>query len=280
MHVNVEPLDDVERVEGREARYVEELGEDQDREHQKCARHTPRGELDPADDGPLRCRRRKRQAVAIPPADIEQEDHAEERDHREPRQARLAEGHHDQRRQQRPQRRTDIASDLKQGLSESIPAARGKPCDAGRFRMEDGRAQADHRGAEHEHGVGRGPCKHQEPAKGRAHADGQRERERTAVRIKPHHRLEQRGGDIEGERDDADLGEIEREGILQHRVDRRQQRLDHVVEEMGEADRGKRGDGSRLDAMRGQIWGIGGGGHGSDDLSVGMTDGGGKDAGL
>ena len=100
-----------------------------------------------------------------------------------------------------------------------------------------------------------------------------------AVGVEADDRLEQRGGDVEGERDDADLGEVEGEGILQHRVDRRQQRLDHVVEEVGEADRDERGDGGRL-GWAGKFGAAGSVVHGREGLSVEIADCGGRDAGL
>jgi hypothetical protein len=43
-------------------------------------------------------------------------------------------------------------------------------------------------------------------------------------------RLEQRGDQLIGERDKPDLAEIEMEAGLEHRIDRRQQRLHHVVQ--------------------------------------------------
>jgi hypothetical protein len=50
------------------------------------------------------------------------------------------------------------------------------------------------------------------------------------------HRLQQRGGELERQRDHSDLREIERIAVFQDRVDRRDQRLHGVVEEMREAD--------------------------------------------
>ena len=50
-------------------------------------------------------------------------------------------------------------------------------------------------------------------------------------------RLEQRRGGLVGERDQADLPEVERVGVLEDRIDRRQDRLHQVVEHVAEADR-------------------------------------------
>ena len=51
--------------------------------------------------------------------------------------------------------------------------------------------------------------------------------------------LKERGGDLEGESEDADLGEVEMEGAFEDGVDRRQEGLHHVVEEMTEAGGGE-----------------------------------------
>jgi hypothetical protein len=66
---------------------------------------------------------------------------------------------------------------------------------------------------------------------------------RTAVRVVADHGLEQRCRDLEGQGDEPDLSEIERVGLLDDRVDRRDQRLDHVVEQMRSAQRDEHGYG-------------------------------------
>ena len=66
----------------------------------------------------------------------------------------------------------------------------------------------------------------------------ERERLRAAVGVQPDQRLQQRGGELERERDEADLREVEaNRRILQDRVDRRQQRLDSVVQKVRHAQR-------------------------------------------
>ncbi|MET3819469.1 hypothetical protein ABID76_002113 [Burkholderia ambifaria] len=79
-----------------------------------------------------------------------------------------------------------------------------------------------------------------------AHPDRQRIGLRPLVRIEPDERLQQRCGDLVGQRDQADLRERQRELALEHRIDREDQRLDHVVEHVREADRAEhRVDGAR-----------------------------------
>jgi hypothetical protein len=62
------------------------------------------------------------------------------------------------------------------------------------------------------------------------------------IGVESDQRLEQRGGELKGQREEADLHEIEPEAGLQHRVHRRKQRLHRVVEEMTEADGGEDGE--------------------------------------
>ncbi len=87
------------------------------------------------------------------------------------------------------------------------------------------------------------------------HADRQRIRLRPPVCVEADDRLQQRGGELVGQRDQTDLAEIEVEAALEDRIDRRQQRLHHVVQQVAEAQR-------RQDAeCRARGEGTGAGGH-------------------
>ena len=63
-------------------------------------------------------------------------------------------------------------------------------------------------------------------------ADQQGIRLRPPVGNHANHRLQHRGGELECQRDQADLAEIEPVRILQNRVERRHQRLVHVVQQV------------------------------------------------
>ena len=102
--------------------------------------------------------------------------------------------------------------------------------------MEDRGAHADQRRGEQQHRIGPGLRQHQQADEGEAHADDQRERLRPAVGEGPDQGLEQRGGALEGQRQKPDLAEIQMEAALEDRVDRRQQRLHQVVQQVGDAD--------------------------------------------
>jgi len=58
-----------------------------------------------------------------------------------------------------------------------------------------------------------------------------------AIRVEPDNRLQQRACKLQHERDEAHLREIELEVLLEDWIDRGDQRLHHVVEEMAEAER-------------------------------------------
>jgi hypothetical protein len=76
-------------------------------------------------------------------------------------------------------------------------------------------------------------------AQGETHAQRQRIRHRPAVGEHAHQRLQQRRGELVGQRDQSDLAEIEREIVLEDRIDGEDQRLDHVVEQMRKTDGAK-----------------------------------------
>jgi hypothetical protein len=84
-----------------------------------------------------------------------------------------------------------------------------------------------------------GGTEQQQTEEGRGHADRQRIGLRLLVGVVADHRLEQRGRELEGQRDHADLREVERVGVLQDRIHRSDQRLHGVVEEVREADAGQ-----------------------------------------
>ena len=103
-----------------------------------------------------------------------------------------------------------------------------------------------HRGT----GADQGRCQQQQwkaPGEGqqqqadecKGHARGERVGSRTAIGIGSDDRLQERGGDLERKGQQADLPEAQLVGALQHRIQRGQQRLLHVVQQVAEADRGQ-----------------------------------------
>ncbi len=108
-----------------------------------------------------------------------------------------------------------------------------------RFRVEHRRAQTHQRRGEQDDGVVPGDAEQQQTEEGRGHADRQRKWLRLLVGEMTDGRLQQRRGELERQRDQPDLREIQRIVGLQDRIHRCDQRLHGVVEEMREADAGK-----------------------------------------
>ena len=77
----------------------------------------------------------------------------------------------------------------------------------------------------------------EQPGERGAHAEHERIGRRVAVGVVADHRLKQRCGALEGEGDEPDLAEIEGKRAFQHGIDRHDQRLDHVVQHVADADR-------------------------------------------
>ncbi|MNN56609.1 hypothetical protein D3C81_1715490 [compost metagenome] len=103
--------------------------------------------------------------------------------------------------------------------------------------MEDRRAGTHQRRRHQQHAIGWRHGQQQQPTQRKAHADGQRMWLRMLVCIQADDWLQQRRGDLVRQRQQADLGEAQVEAALEHRIDGQDQRLDHVVEEVREADR-------------------------------------------
>ena len=187
----------------------------------------------------------------VPDADPPQDHDRQKRDRRKPGDAGLAERHHDQRRQHRPHRRAETAAELKHRLRKSVAPAGGEPRDPRRLRMKHRRAEADQRGRDQDDAVVMRDAEQQQAEEGKAHADRERERLRLLVGEMPDHRLQQRRGELERQRDHADLGEVQRVSVLQDRIDRGDQRLHGVVEEVREADAGQHDIGRPRDSRLG-----------------------------
>jgi hypothetical protein len=70
----------------------------------------------------------------------------------------------------------------------------------------------------------------------KCHSNGKRIRLRAAICVEADHRLQQRSGDLTGQRDETNLTEAQSETLLQDGINGRQQRLHHVVEQVAEAE--------------------------------------------
>ncbi len=174
---------------------------------------------------------------AIPETDPAEDSDADHGREREPGDVELAVGDHQQRHQQRADRLPGIAADLEHRLGEPVTPAGGEPRHARRLGVEHRAADADQSRDQQHGGEAAGHRQQQHADEGRGHPERQRERLRVLVGVEPDHRLQNRGGQLEGQRDDPDVHEIERQRLLEQRIDRQQRRLHRVVEEVPRTDR-------------------------------------------
>ncbi len=246
-------LHQIERVIGAQRRHIEVLREQQHHQHRHGARHGTGRQARRA------CHRLARRAgmlgqpLAIPAADAPQHRDRQQGRQRQPGDAALRVHHHG--RQQWPRRASHIAADLEDRLRQPVAPARSHPSHARRFRMEDRGAGADQRRGDQQYAIAGRDRQQQQSRQRETHADRQRMRLRMLVGVQADQRLQQRGGDLIGQRQQPDLHEAQIEAALEHWVDRQDQRLDHVVEHVGEADRGQHAEAGALAGGGGAVRG-------------------------
>ena len=98
--------------------------------------------------------------------------------------------------------------------------------------MEDRGTDADQCRRKDEHRIAAGARQQQQTDERDTHADGERVGLRPTVSEHPDRRLQHGRDQLRGQGNHPDLGEAEPIGALQHRIECRQQRLHHVVEEV------------------------------------------------
>ena len=109
--------------------------------------------------------------------------------------------------------------------------------------MEDRGPDSDQGNGGQDREEARGRGKQEESCKGESHTDGQRIGLGVGVGVDPDQGLEERGRDLEGCGDHADLAEIQVVRSFEDRVDGGDDGLHHVVEEMAEGDGGEDAEG-------------------------------------
>src|ERR1700730_14772314 len=117
------------------------------------------------------------------------------------------------------------------GCSSGSQAGEGR-----RFRVKHSGANAHERSRSEDGSVAGGQRESQQSGQGDTHAHREGIGLRPAVGMETDERLEDGGRQLLGEGDQAYLAEIEMEGILEERIDRGNQRLQRVVQEVEEAD--------------------------------------------
>ena len=134
-----------------------------------------------------------------------------------------------------------------------MPSARGKMGYARRLRVKNGGSHSDERSRAQNHKVMGRMGEKDESGQGQTHPAGERVRLRPSIGVEANERLQDRRGHLKSERDQTDLDEAEMKARLQQWIDRRDERLNRVVEEMGKADREKDREDKRLRASSGSL---------------------------
>ena len=176
-------------------------------------------------------------ALAVPAADTPQQHDRRDGHDGEPCQAALPARQDDEGRQQRTECRAGVAAHLEERLRQSMLPTRCQTRNPRRLGMEDRRADPDQPSREQHERILRGPREQQQPAQTERHPDRERLRLRPPIRVVAHERLQQRRRHLVHERDEPNMTEVEAERALEDRIDRRQQRLHHVVQQVAEAER-------------------------------------------
>jgi hypothetical protein len=175
----------------------------------------------------------------VPAAHAEEDDDSDDGGDGEPGHSFLSLREDDEGSEERPDGGAGVSSDLEEGLGEAVLSSGGHAGDAGAFRMKDRGAHADEAGADQEPVEGRGDGEQEEAAEGEGHPGGEGVGLGALVGELADDGLEEGGDDLVGESEEAEVGEVEVKLALEDRVDRREQRLHHVVEEVAEADGGE-----------------------------------------
>ena len=162
---------------------------------------------------------------------------AEQRQGGEPGETALSARQHDEGDEQRPDRRANVPSNLKDRLRKAVGAAGGEAGEARRFGVEDRRSHAEQRRPGDDDGIARRERQGDERRRGEAHPHGQGIGRRTTVRIEADHRLKNGGGKLIGEGQETDLSEAQIEVGPEYRIARREERLGRVVQKMANARR-------------------------------------------
>ena len=179
---------------------------------------------------------RDRQPAFVPVADPYEDKNRQQCRQSEPTDRRLSERNDDQRGQQGPHSASGISADLEDRLCQSLTAARGKLRHPRGFGMEHRRTAADQPHRNQNPDKTRREGKHQQPGQRETHTAGQRVGAGMTVGEQTGHRLQQRRSELKDQCNEADLGERKIELLLEKRINRRDHRLHHIVQQMGDTD--------------------------------------------
>ncbi len=119
--------------------------------------------------------------------------------------------------------------------------------------MKNRRPDADERDRDQDERETAGEGEDDEADERETHPERERVGLRPAIGVEPHKRLEKRGGELVHERDQSDVPEVELERVFQNRINRRDERLHGVVEQMRETERGQDGHDRSIRGRAGRL---------------------------
>ena len=232
LHRDAELVDEVEREVARDAGCVEIFREDEQDEYEQCAVLCASGDVRVQRFCLARMLHGVLQAGFIPRSEAHHDECCEQGGYGEPRYGVLSEGQDDECCEQRTERRTAVAAHLEDRLRKTLLAARRQLRHARRRRVEHGRAEAYDAHSQQYEQIVLGERKHEQSGECEAHADGERIGARMAVGRQSGEGLQNGGCHLKDERYDTYLREREVELVLEDRIDRRNDRLYHVVQKV------------------------------------------------
>ena len=159
LHRELELVDQIERVIGAEAGTVYVLGKEQGDQDRYCHHHLPArqscgarcvNDCGAASSGP----RSGSPVAGVPATNLDQHEDGDQRQAREPRDARLSMRHHHEGGEQWTRSGANIPAHLKQRLREAVTATGRHASHPRCFGMEDGRAHADQHRREQDRRIG------------------------------------------------------------------------------------------------------------------------------
>ncbi len=175
--------------------------------------------------------------VPVPDADPRQDGRRDQSDESEGAHAVPPPTHDDGSGSHRPERRTHLPAHLEQRLRHPRATARGHARDARGFGVEDGRAHTEDARPGEEHLVARRSRHDAQPDEREERAAGERERHRSPIGDEPHRGLQEGRRDLIRKRHRADLCESKVELAFDGWIECHEERLQHVVYQMTEANR-------------------------------------------
>src|SRR6266404_5185230 len=191
-------------------------------------------------------------AALRPGANIRKQNNSKERHKGKPRNAALP-ARQNESRQQWPHRRSRVSANLKQRLRHPVLPSRSHARNARRLRMKHRRANANQPSRNQYRAVTRRERQRHQANQRNSHANRQKVRFVVPIAVQTDQGLQKRRREGGSERDQPDLPKVQVKCIPQQRINRRQQRLHGVIQQMTKTNRQQNLKNSFRPRLRGNI---------------------------